>query len=162
MTIGNAHGDTNTLKRAWLAAFEVEGTVVLACKVAGVGRTTAYEWRQKDESFALAWADIEEATTEAMEREAYRRAVEGTVKPMVSAGKLVTEVKEYSDTLLIFMLKSRRPERYRDNVKVEHSGNVNVEMIPVAVDRGRDVAQLLAGTRAIPTNGHDHGNGNRN
>jgi transposase-like protein len=118
------HSNPNTRKRAWLAAFEEQGTVVAACKAAGVGRTSAYEWRQKDEAFALAWADIEEATTEAMEREAYRRGVEGTVEPLVSAGKHVTDVKKYSDTLLIFMLKARRPERYRDNVKVEHSGSI--------------------------------------
>jgi hypothetical protein len=118
------NSEPNTLKGAWLEAFEKAGTVVAACKAAGVGRTTAYEWRQKDEAFALAWADIEEATTEAMEREAFRRGVEGTVEPLVSAGKHVTDVKKYSDTLLIFMLKARRPEKYRDNVKVEHSGSV--------------------------------------
>jgi transposase-like protein len=115
---------TDNRKRAWLAAFEEQGTVVAACKAASVGRSTTYEWRQKDEAFALAWADIEEATTEAMEREAYRRAVEGVSEPLVSAGRLVTNTQKYSDTLLIFMLKARRPERYRDNVKVEHSGTV--------------------------------------
>lgn len=108
----------------WLENFEKLGTVVLACKATGVGRSTVYEWKQKYEEFALAWADIEEATTEAMEREAYRRAVEGTTKPLISAGKHVTDVQEYSDTLLIFMLKSRRPDKYRDNFKIEHSGKV--------------------------------------
>lgn len=150
----------DTRKRAWLEAFEQEGTVVLACKASGVGRSTVYEWRQSDEAFALAWHDIEEATTEAMEREAYRRAVEGVAEPLVSAGKHVCDVKKFSDTLLIFMLKARRPERYRDNIKVEHAGSVNVELIPVAIDRGAQVAQLLAGTRAVLPPGGTNGNGN--
>ncbi len=108
--------------------------VAAACEAANVGRTTAYRNRQEDEDFALAWADIEERSTERMEREAYRRAVEGVDKPMVSAGKMVTTVKEYSDTLLIFMLKSRRPETYRDNVKVEHSGSLKSEVELVGID----------------------------
>lgn len=124
-----------------------------ACKLAKVGRTTVYEERQRNEGFALAWHDIEERTTEMMEREAYRRAVEGVTKPLVSAGKHVTDVTEYSDTLLIFMLKSRRPERYRDNVKVEHAGSVKTEVVEVARDRASDVAAILA---RAGSNGNGH------
>jgi hypothetical protein len=146
-----ANGEPNTLKGAWLEAFEKRGTVVAACKTAGVGRTTAYEWRQKDEAFALAWADIEEATTEAMEREAFRRGVEGTVEPLVSAGKHVTDVKKYSDTLLIFMLKARRPEKYRDNIKVEHAGKVETVSTSIITDAdfAREARDLLR--RAAPS-----------
>jgi hypothetical protein len=94
------------------------------CELMGISRNTAYTERQRNEDFALAWADIEEETTEAMECEAYRRAVEGVTTPMVSAGKHVTDVQSYSDRLLEFMLKSRRPEKYRDRVDVNHSGKV--------------------------------------
>jgi transposase-like protein len=140
----------DTRKRAWLEAFEAEGTVRYACKVAGVGRSTVYEWRQKDEAFALAWADIEEATTEAMEREAYRRAVEGVTEPLVSAGKRVCDTTKFSDTLLIFMLKARRPEKYRDNVRVEHSGTVQHEVsLPTEIDWHAQVAAVLANVGAV-------------
>lgn len=83
-------------KRHFLAAYAQAGMVTEACKVAGVGRSTAYRERQADEDFALAWADVEERSTEELEAEATRRAKDG------------------SDVLLIFMLKSRRPEIYRD------------------------------------------------
>lgn len=109
---------------AWLAAFEAEGTVSAACARANVGRTTVYRTRQADEDFALAWADIEEQTTERMEREAYRRGVEGVPRDIYHQGQVVGAERQFSDVLLIFMLKSRRPERYRDNVKVEHAGEV--------------------------------------
>jgi hypothetical protein len=46
------------------------------------------------------------------EAEAWRRAVEGVERPIVSGGKVVTTVREYSDALLIFLLKGRRPAKY--------------------------------------------------
>jgi hypothetical protein len=111
-------------KAAFLTALGEHGMVTLACQTIGIGRSTAYEARQSDEQFALAWADVEELTTEKMEREAYRRAVEGVQRDVLFQGDKVGEERHYSDTLLIFMLKSRRPDRYRDNVKIEHSGTV--------------------------------------
>jgi hypothetical protein len=32
--------------------------------------------------------------------------------------------KDKSDTLLIFLLKARRPEKYKDRISTEHSGTV--------------------------------------
>jgi hypothetical protein len=108
----------------FLAALEETAMVSEACKRAGISRQTAYEARQRDEEFAVAWHEVEERATERLEREAYRRAAEGTLKPVVSAGHLVTEERQYSDGLLMFLLKARRPEKYRDNVKVEHAGRI--------------------------------------
>lgn len=110
-------------KPKWLTAFRKTGMVTAACKESGVGRRTVYDARA-DEEFAAAWDEIEAETSDEMEREAYRRAVEGVTEPVVSAGKHVTDVQKFSDTLLIFMLKGRRPERFRENVKVEHAGTV--------------------------------------
>lgn len=116
--------DERWSRDGFLAAFEETGMVSRACEIVGIARQTAYAERQRNEDFAVAWADVEERTTETMEREAYRRAVEGITEPVVSAGKHVTDVQSYSDRLLEFMLKARRPERYRDRVDVNHSGKV--------------------------------------
>lgn len=78
-------------------------TVADACKVAGIARQTAYSYRQSDEDFALRWADAIEEGTEELEKVARRRAVEG------------------SDNLLIFLLKARRPEVYRERSEVRAS-----------------------------------------
>jgi hypothetical protein len=124
------------------------GMVASACERAGVQRSTAYRLRQRDEAFALAWADIESETTDRMEREALRRAVEGVAKPVYQKGELVGHVREFSDTLLIFMLKARKPEVYRENVRVEHSGGLNnrtVVEIPDDEERRSEVARILAG-----------------
>ncbi|MCA1701257.1 MAG: hypothetical protein LC790_21110 [Actinobacteria bacterium] len=73
---------------------------------AGIARRTAYDARQADEDFAVAWADVEEATTERMEREAYRRAVDGVDRDVFYQGAVVGAERQYSDNLLMFMLKA--------------------------------------------------------
>lgn len=125
-----------------------------ACRVVGISRTVVYQERQRDEVFAVQWADVEEKTTEAMEREAYRRGVEGVEKPVYQGGKLVGRVNEYSDTLLIFMLKARRPDKYRENVKVEHGGTVT-HRVPVDLKKLSDeqIAQLEAIAKQLDDGG---------
>lgn len=112
----------------FLAAFEEHVSVSEACRVADVARSNVYAERERDEAFAAAWSEIEERTTERMEREALRRGVDGWIERQEFAvnedGEQVPTltVRKFSDTLLIFMLKARRPDTYRENVKHEHSG----------------------------------------
>jgi hypothetical protein len=113
---------------AFLAAFEQTGMITAAAKAAKIHRDTAYRERQRNEDFALAWAEIEEHTTELMEAEAVRRGVEGVERPVFQGGVEVGTIRQYSDTLLIFMLKSRKPHVYRDNVQVEHRGEIKHEI----------------------------------
>lgn len=140
-------------KPRFLAAFAETRLVSKACDQVGIGRTTAYEARDADPDFAAAWEDVEQRMIEEMEREAYRRAVEGVSKPLVSAGKHVTDVTEYSDGLLMFLLKARRPTTYRENVKVEHTGSnggpIAVQVAPDP-DRATEVARMLQDQGAVP------------
>ena len=75
------------------------GNVTIAAKGAGISRLTAYRYRNTDSHFAEQWEAALELGIDGMEDEARRRAV--TV----------------SDTLLIFMLKALRPEKYRERVE---------------------------------------------
>ena len=52
----------------------------------------------------MAWADLEEEIVEVLEREAYRRAVDGDEAPVVSAGRVVAHERRYSDALLMMLL----------------------------------------------------------
>ena len=61
---------------------------------------------------------------EELEAEVYRRAVIGVERPITVAGERVM-VREYSDRLLMFLLKAEKPEKYRDRREVKHSGDVN-------------------------------------
>lgn len=97
-------------------------TVSQACEAAGVGRSTVYDRRKVDEEFAAAWDAIAESTTELLEQEAFRRAHDGWIeRPILDEdGNEIGQVRKFSDTLLIFLLKARRPHIYRE--RVEHSG----------------------------------------
>lgn len=66
-----------------------------------------------------------EEAADVLEAEAWRRAVKGVDKPMTVA-TMREVVKEYSDTLLIFLLKGSKPTKFRDNSFVEHQGHVEV------------------------------------
>lgn len=112
----------------FLAAFDEEGLVTRACRKVKVGRSTVYDARKTDLVFAAAWDETEEIVTERMEAEAMRRATDGVERKVWHQGDEIGTERIYSDTLLIFMLKARRPEVYRDNVKIVHSGNVGVDL----------------------------------
>lgn len=151
-------------KPAFLQALGEHGMVTAACKSVGVGRTTAYDARHADEAFATAWADIEELTTERMEAEAYRRAVEGVESDIFFKGEVVGTEREFSDTLLVFLLKARRPEVYRENIKVQHAGGIrlSVPVIDESKDRLLRVAALTSEIGVLPevaSGGNGHTNG---
>lgn len=134
-----AHGQrtvrTAKKREQFLAALRSNGTVFSACQAAGIGRTAAYEWRAADESFRAAWDEALEDATDQLEHEAVRRATDG------------------SDTLLIFLLKANRPEKYRDNTNVtmkathEHSGP-NGNPIALSFDANTVLARIAGGSEA--------------
>jgi len=84
-----------------LTAFRETGTVSAACRRAKVGRSTWYEWIEKDPAFAATVRDAKEDVADDLEGEAVKRA------------------KDSSDTLLIFLLKSLRPDKFREAQKLE-------------------------------------------
>src|ERR1700733_4143673 len=83
-------------RRAFLAAIAAGNSVSAACHAAGLSRSVAYSWRDCDGNFADAWGEALECGTERLEDEAVRRALES------------------SDTMLIFLLKARKPAVYRE------------------------------------------------
>lgn len=92
--------------------------VQAACDVVGVQRCTAYRARVADKAFAEAWDDAMEAGIDKAEREAFRRAVEGTEKGVWHMGSLVGTERVYSDTLLALVLKGRRKKVYADRTEL--------------------------------------------
>ena len=63
---------------------------------------------------------------------------------MFQAGGLVAKTRDYSDLLLIFLLKGRRPEKFRDNAKLELSGNVTLTaLVQEAAQRRIERAKVI-------------------
>lgn len=124
--------DELTPKKDWQAAFLKRlcetGNVSASCRKAKITRAWAYETRDNDAAFAKAWDEALEIATEALEMEARRRAEKGIPEYALVDGKRVMVSRKYSDTLLIFLLKAHRPDKYRDNVKVEHTGDLMIKL----------------------------------
>lgn len=115
-------------KQAFLAVACDGWSVARACAAVGIARLTFYRWQESDLAFAAAYRLARAEATERLEDEARRRAVDGVqrVKPVYHEGEQIGTITEtdYSDTLLIFLLKGLKPEVYRDKVQV--SANVRV------------------------------------
>lgn len=105
----------------FLAAYRESGNIRLACEVAGLTRTTHYAWLKEDPDYAERFKYAQMEAAELLEEEARRRAVEGVDEPVGwYQGSPGGTVRRYSDTLLIFLLKGAKPEKYRE--RYEHSG----------------------------------------
>ncbi len=133
-------------KGAFIAALSDCGNVTRSAEIVGISRMTAYNWRIADEKFKKAWEKAEEIAAGLLEEEAWRRAKEGVDKPVYQSGMLVGYVREYGDTLLIFLLKGLKPERYREKFSHELGGPGGG---PIKIDDARSeisrrIAELAA------------------
>lgn len=97
-------------------------SVTRAAKKTRIGRQTVYDWIKNDPDFKIAFESACDIATAKLEDEAVRRAYEGTLKPVYQGGAKVGTIREYSDTLLIVLLKARAPEKYKDRFSGEISG----------------------------------------
>lgn len=107
-------------KKAFLAAFKVSGSVSYAAQAAKVHRCTHYEWMSSDKAYQDAFALAQEEAVDALETEARRRAVTGVMRRRFNpkTGEAFDEL-EYSDVLLIFLLKANAPAKFRDRVSLD-------------------------------------------
>lgn len=120
---------TIAAQQRFLKAFCQTGNVSLAAKSAKVRRQTHYEWLDREvtdgiadqaDSYTRAYTEAEAIAVDLLEGEAVRRAKDGVLEPVFQGGKRVGSIRRYSDTLLIFLLKGRKPEMYRE--RFEHTG----------------------------------------
>ena len=122
---------TQPNKRAFLVALSETGNITGASKITGIARKTHYNWMQTDSDYAAAYKVALEQAAENLESEARRRAVQGTSKPVFYKGEECGVVQEYSDTLLIFLLKGAMPEKYAERYQgnVDHNVTVTFEQL---------------------------------
>jgi len=123
--------------------------VRVALDASGYKRRTVYGWRSADEAFRDRWEDVIHAAIETMEAEADRRGVEGVLKPVFYQGKECGQIREYSDTLLIFRLKALHPEKYRERAELTGRDGRPVPLLTLA-----DIAKRMEeenGFEPLPT-----------
>lgn len=103
---------TTEKKRQFLDSLCETGNVSAAAKLHGLPRRSLYAARAADPAFAADWETALEIGIDRLEDEAVRRAVEGYEEAVFQGGLCIGSMRKYSDLLLIFLLKSRRPQRY--------------------------------------------------
>lgn len=140
---------TPTREKRFLAALSRGVSVGGAATEAGLSRSTVYEWRAADAGFAARWDAAVEVGTDALEDEARRRAMRGVETPVHYGGKAVGKIQKYSDALLMFLLRARRPEIYRERRTTELSGRGGgpTETLhePLSdLERAQEILRLLA------------------
>lgn len=99
------------------------GNVSLACRAAGIGRRTFYDHLANNSEFQLTVDNAKDDAIDALEREARKRALKS------------------SDQLLMFLLKSLRPDVYRETLRQQHSGSIAVDVSQLSDDELRALAQ---------------------
>lgn len=90
----------------FLKVLRNSGNVRAACAAAHITRQAAYKARDASKEFAADWADALDDAIDGLEAVAIDRA------------------RRSSDTLLIFLLKAHRPEKYRETTRTI---NINVD-----------------------------------
>ena len=93
-------------KKLFLDRYLEFGTQIATAEACGIGRWIVWKWRRDDPDFGAICGALEESYTQILETEAYKRALD--------------EKMPMSSVLLMFLLKAKRPEVYRDNISMEH------------------------------------------
>lgn len=106
------------------------GNVSKASRAIKISRNTAYDHKKIDADFSQAWENVIDAVADAMEEELHRRAVKGYQEPVFYKGEMIAKVRKFSDRLLEFGLKGKRPDVYRDRIDINnhHAGSLDVNI----------------------------------
>lgn len=155
--------------RAFLAAYRATCSITKAAEAAGISRRAHYRKLETSADYRLAFDAATAMAADALEDEAVRRAKEGIVRQVLYHGTPAMELvdpldpgkgmrarmeREYSDTLLLALLKAKKPKEYAVQVRQELSGpgggpiDSKIEVIFVGADGSPIPAQTVAAVRA--------------
>lgn len=145
----------------FLAELALTGNVLLSARKANIGRATAYEHYHGNAEFKAGWDAAMDDAGDILEAEARRRATRGVTrskvlfyrgKPIRVQGQVAKEeVTEYSDTLLIFLLKGAKPDKYAE--RVVHQSDARRRAAQMAAALGLDPDEVLDVARQLAEGG---------
>ena len=105
LDLDKIHATKKHLMPVFIEKFQEYGTILTTCEKIGIDPKTFRYWRKKFPEFDEAVVEADDKLTERLERKAVNNALAG------------------NDTLLIFLLKSRRPKKYRGD-----GGNISISI----------------------------------
>jgi len=122
-------------RKVFLEVLGRTGKVKTAAEAAGYADSSFMgRIRRQDEEFAKEWEQaLRTAAEDVLEPAAIERAVEGVMEDVYYQGDVVGQRINYSDQLLMFLLRGAKPEKFRENVNVSGrlDGEFGVSVIPM-------------------------------
>lgn len=100
-----------------------------AARMAGIKIADIRRLRKQSQEFAEQESEIFGEASEAIEREMYRRGVEGIPRERFYKGEYTHTETEYSDTLLLALAKGNMPDKYGDKKQISGSIGGAVEVV---------------------------------
>ena len=136
------------LKR-FLVVLARTGRLMFSAQQAGYKDTgPIHKARREDPLFDEAFKMAMDAASDILEEEAIRRAVEGVEEDVFHQGVPVGTRINYSDSLLQFLLKGAKKDKYAQHSKQETtvSGSFGIAILPMASNNPDQWAQQAAVT----------------
>jgi hypothetical protein len=130
--MGEIGTETKELMRLVLSHYAQCGVIGTACDKAGVRRKTHYDWYEKHERYKELFDELRERFVDGLEEVAIERA------------------KTKSDSLLMFLLKAERREKFGDKADIELSGRKQGAPIQLVFAEGMlndDEKAMLSGEK---------------
>jgi len=109
-----ADGWTVEKQYAFIEALAETGIVEEACRRVGMSRTAADNLRRRADGlhFRRAWEAAIDYSLYRIEEDAFTRSRRGVARPIFHKGEQVGEWRHYDERLTMFLLRTRRPQRY--------------------------------------------------
>lgn len=129
-------------EQKFLDLYAINGNLTVSAAACQVNRSTVQKKIVRNPEFAQLVLEAREEAFDRLEAEAHRRAVNGVEKPVFYMGEVCGSIKEYSDSLLITLLKACRPGKFRDSATIEQTihGNGPVLITEVIIERQAPLA----------------------
>jgi len=115
-------------QQAFLAAYELAGTITDAAKAASVQRTSHYDWLAQDPKYPALFEQAHEIFCDSLQAEAVRRGRDGVRRYKFHQGTPILDPvtgdfyceNDYSDPMLMKLLQANLPDKYSDRQRVSH------------------------------------------
>ncbi len=114
---------TPDLQRKFIATLAATGIVSQAALSIGKSMEAIYKLRAKSgaEGFAAAWDAAVDRGVSRLEDSALARAIEGTPEWRVASDdSVMTYGRKHNESLVMFFLRNRRPEKYSEHIRPGH------------------------------------------
>jgi len=107
---------------------DADGNHAIACKQCNVSHNTVRKYRKVNPEFDEACDELEQKLVSTLVHKTFHKAIHGWNEPVYYKLNLIGYKRKFSPELMMFMLRSHRPERYnvpdvQNNITVEQTAN---------------------------------------